>query len=337
MHSDYVNGRRKMKTQTVKINGKKGFKSVSMMKNGRRQTSKKFLSKREIECIKRCQFIPGLFKDCLKKNITKNKKIGGSFIKEVNENSNEIEFEQKYAVINYGSAPISTYNLVNCIAIGGVFDLDGKIGTFLTHESPIDHLEQQKKLNTIKKILDSKNATITQIILFHIDKPSKAIYSNGLTTSKIISLMRTYCNELFKLEPNIQIYSCDISSMRCGKAIISPTHYNAVLTKLRSVTQQKPKPSMFSASSLMKLSPVSLYSPSAADAAPVAPIVPVASAASSNTFIVEVLYDKDGNKIYKCPSCNQITGSGAAENPHNTSLFSHNYNCPNKNKIPIES
>jgi hypothetical protein len=66
MHSDYINGKRKMKTQTVKINGKKGFKSVSVMKNGRRQTSKKFLSKREIECIKRCQFIPGLFKDCQK-------------------------------------------------------------------------------------------------------------------------------------------------------------------------------------------------------------------------------------------------------------------------------
>ena len=63
-HSDFVNGKLKKKIQTVKINGKKGFKSVSVVNNGRRSTSKKRLTRKEIACIRRCQFIPGLFKDC---------------------------------------------------------------------------------------------------------------------------------------------------------------------------------------------------------------------------------------------------------------------------------
>ena len=54
------------------------------------------------------------------------------------------------------------------------------------------------------------------------------------------------------------------------------------------------------------------------------------------TFTVEVLQNKQGNKVYKCPICNIISGDGAPKYPTNTSLFPHAYNCPNKNKIPIE-
>jgi hypothetical protein len=53
-------------------------------------------------------------------------------------------------------------------------------------------------------------------------------------------------------------------------------------------------------------------------------------------FIVEVLYNKFNEKIYKCPDCQTITGDLAPKNPTDTSLFSHRYLCPNKNKIPIE-
>jgi len=53
-------------------------------------------------------------------------------------------------------------------------------------------------------------------------------------------------------------------------------------------------------------------------------------------FIVEVLYNKYNEKIYKCPDCQTITGDLAPKNPTDTSLFSHRYLCPNKNKIPIE-
>lgn len=45
----------------------------------------------------------------------------------------ETEFPQEEAVINLGEPQVSTYNLVNCIAIGGIFELTD--GTFLTHES----------------------------------------------------------------------------------------------------------------------------------------------------------------------------------------------------------
>lgn len=235
-----------------------------------------------------------------KKNKTrKNKKmIGGERIREITEDANETEFEQRNAVINYGYGPVSTYNLVNCIAIGGVFELEEKCGTFLTHEAPMDYLEQQHKLINIKRILDEKTAEIIKIVIFCIDKPATDVYKNGLTTTKAINLMSIFSEKLFSLIPIIIEYSCDISKMRCGKAIISPTGYNSYLTKIRFDSDVKPS--------------------------------------SSETFIVEVLHDADGKKIYSCPFCKRKTGTAAPENPTNTSLFSHIFDCPNKNKIPIE-
>jgi len=65
VHSDIRNGSRRTKTQRVTIRGKKGHKEVTIQQNGKRsKTSKKKLSKKEIDCIRKCQFIPGLFKDC---------------------------------------------------------------------------------------------------------------------------------------------------------------------------------------------------------------------------------------------------------------------------------
>jgi len=63
-HSDLVNGRLQVKTKRVTIRGKTGHKSVVTQINGRSKTSKRKLTKKEIQCIRRCQFIPGLFKDC---------------------------------------------------------------------------------------------------------------------------------------------------------------------------------------------------------------------------------------------------------------------------------
>jgi hypothetical protein len=63
-HSDIVNGKQKIKTKRVTIRGKTGHKSVTVRINGRKKTSKRKLTKKEIDCIRRCQFIPGLFKDC---------------------------------------------------------------------------------------------------------------------------------------------------------------------------------------------------------------------------------------------------------------------------------
>ena len=213
----------------------------------------------------------------------------------LNENITETEFSQKEALINFGNAPISTYNLVNCIAIGGIFELpNGDNGTFMTHESPTDFLEQQRKLTEIKKILDEKLAIIKKIILFCIDKPSKSIFINGLTNEAMID----YVNKLFNLDPIIKFYSYHISKMICGKAIISPTYYDTSLIPLRTKTKQANH--------------------------------------EIETFIVDVLYNNNNEKIYKCPSCNNITGTFAPKNPHNVSFFSHRYDCLNKNKIPVE-
>lgn len=56
----------KMKMQKVEIKGTKGYKEIveKTSRGSMRKTSRKPLKKSEIACIRRCQFIPGLFKDC---------------------------------------------------------------------------------------------------------------------------------------------------------------------------------------------------------------------------------------------------------------------------------
>lgn len=67
IHSDTVNGFQRTKTTRVTIRGSKGSKEVTIKQKGRRsKTSKKALNKREMDCIRKCQFIPGLFRDCEK-------------------------------------------------------------------------------------------------------------------------------------------------------------------------------------------------------------------------------------------------------------------------------
>jgi hypothetical protein len=65
-HSEFHNGKGRTKTQRVTIRGKTGYKSVTIRnKSGRvTQKSRKKLTRKEMKCIQRCQFIPGLFKDC---------------------------------------------------------------------------------------------------------------------------------------------------------------------------------------------------------------------------------------------------------------------------------
>jgi hypothetical protein len=64
IHSDLLKGHKRTKTQRVHITGKKGYKEVTVEEKGRRRTSKKKLTKKEVDCIRRCQFIPGLFRSC---------------------------------------------------------------------------------------------------------------------------------------------------------------------------------------------------------------------------------------------------------------------------------
>ena len=54
-------------TRKVYIKNGKGYKSVTtIMKGGKRRTTKKILFPREIEHIKSRKFIRGLFRDCKK-------------------------------------------------------------------------------------------------------------------------------------------------------------------------------------------------------------------------------------------------------------------------------
>jgi len=250
----------------------------------------------------------------IRRNNTKKnklKRVAGGVIREITINQMETQFEQKEAIINYGSAPISTFNLVNCIAIGGIFKISERQGTFLTHESPTDYKELQNKLTNIKKTLDSNGATITSVVIFRINEPSKSVYANGLTTEDIINLMNTFSKMLFSLEPNMITYSCNISEFSCGKAIISPTQYSTSLIPIRLT------------------GPVSTSSRSS--------FVQRAYSKPRETFKVNVLYNKTKEKIYECPICKGQTGTSAPNNPEDTSLFAHNYNCPNTGKIPIEN
>jgi hypothetical protein len=64
IHTEYSNGKKRMKTQRVVIHGNKGYKQVTVITNRKRKTSNKPLTKKEIECIRRCEYVPGLFKGC---------------------------------------------------------------------------------------------------------------------------------------------------------------------------------------------------------------------------------------------------------------------------------
>jgi hypothetical protein len=68
IHSDFKNSKGRTKIQTVSIRGKKGKKTVQICDRSGRVTKKssKSLTKKEMKCIQKCQFIPGLFRDCEK-------------------------------------------------------------------------------------------------------------------------------------------------------------------------------------------------------------------------------------------------------------------------------
>lgn len=59
------NGKKQTKKQRVVISGRVGYKEVTVTDSkGRKKTMKKKLSRAEFNCIKKCRFVPGLFKDC---------------------------------------------------------------------------------------------------------------------------------------------------------------------------------------------------------------------------------------------------------------------------------
>lgn len=67
-HSEFKKGKGQTKTNYVKIRGKSGFKMITIRNNSGKilKKSKKRLTRKEVNCIKRCQFVPGLFRSCEK-------------------------------------------------------------------------------------------------------------------------------------------------------------------------------------------------------------------------------------------------------------------------------
>ena len=228
------------------------------------------------------------------------KLLGGSNnISIIENNTSETEFAQKGAYINFGIGELSTYNLVNCLAVGGIFDCYGKQGSFLTHESPTDYTDLFYKLIEIQKILDEKNCTINNIILFRINEPGRDIYDGGLTVEKIIDIVIDWLRTNFKIEPQIELYYC--GGFMCGKAIISPNNISTTLQKIKMIEEKKEQQTV------------------------------------EGTFRPIVLENKYG-KVYQCPNvkCQCITGTGAVDYPNDLSYWSHNFDCENKNKLGLE-
>ena len=62
-------GKARAKTRRVEIHGTKGFKEITYKSKTNRKfrttrKSRKPLTKKEIACIRRCKFVPGLFDVC---------------------------------------------------------------------------------------------------------------------------------------------------------------------------------------------------------------------------------------------------------------------------------
>ena len=66
-----------------------------------------------------------------------------------------------------------------------------------------------------------------------------------------------------------------------------------------------------------------------------ASLEPQAPPKPKGTFMVDVLRNANGDKVFKCLYCNNISGTGAPKNPNDTSLFAHKADCPNQDKIPV--
>lgn len=64
IHTNIINGKKNTKTQKVNITGKNGTKSVTIRNSNGNKTIKKKLTLKEIKCIKKCQYVPGLFREC---------------------------------------------------------------------------------------------------------------------------------------------------------------------------------------------------------------------------------------------------------------------------------
>ena len=65
MHFSSINGNTRQQENIVNIKNNKGTKTVKLTENGKTRKATRTLTEDNITCIRKHQFIPGLFSDCL--------------------------------------------------------------------------------------------------------------------------------------------------------------------------------------------------------------------------------------------------------------------------------
>ena len=242
----------------------------------------------------------------------------GADVRVTNEDGKTIEFEQGAAVVNFGDAKLFTYNLVNCIAIGGSFAYEEggeqKKGAFFTHEAPTEYEGHQLTLSSIASTLDVKGARVVAVVLFHSARPSGDVYKGRMTVPAIVRSMEEFCGRIFKTTVSVEKYEqadlSDISRFFVGTASVWPGGHAVGKASLRA-SPRRAEPSR----------------------------------APTGTFIVDVRKSEHGDKVYFCPECKRLTGTYAVQHPSDPGSFGHlyiespdgsSYKCPNDGKVPVE-
>ena len=110
------------------------------------------------------------------------------------------------------------------------------------------------------------------------------------------------------------IYSCDIPTMRCGKATISPDECNASQIPIRMMSSNRKRNQNFDTTDSEK----------------------EARTTPSGSFTPVVEFNQNGQKIFRCPVCNLRSGTAAPLTPQDLSLTPHAFTCINKGKVPVE-
>ena len=66
IHSVMINDKVITNEKNVSITNGKGTKTVIVRENGKTRKAEKSLNKNELRCIRKHQYVPGLFGDCIK-------------------------------------------------------------------------------------------------------------------------------------------------------------------------------------------------------------------------------------------------------------------------------
>ena len=260
---------------------------------------------------------------CAAKTSGKAKKatrFGAAVVDVTRKDDTTIEVEQRGAAVNFGNARLYTYNLVNCIAVGGSFSGGGGAGAFLTHEAPTEYMDHKSTLRSVARTIEDSGSRVDKVVLFCAKVPSVSVYAGGMTVPKIVEMMRSFCTETFRTPVSVEryeqstdqaaasIHDLKLASFFVGSATVWPGGHQVGKASLRPVgADAEPRSSQWP-----KREPRGTFPVSGRDK------------------------DSDGDKIYVCPACHSRTGIRAVMRPDDLDAFVHFHGCPNNGKVPVE-